>query len=82
MDQTRACSKSSFGLLKPTCDTCVIHFAYRDVSSREYTRGARCSWSIGGVQLVFTSLWRICLLMLLVYQGGKEKVSGEDKYRR
>ena len=25
--QTRACSKSSFGL-KPTCDTCVIHFDY------------------------------------------------------
>ena len=24
MDQTRTCSKSSFGLLKPTCDTRVI----------------------------------------------------------
>ena len=28
MDQTRACSKSSFRLLKPTCDTRVIHFNY------------------------------------------------------
>ena len=28
MDQRRACSKSSFGLLKPTCDTLVIHFDY------------------------------------------------------
>ena len=26
MDQTRACSKSSFGQLKLTCDTRVIHF--------------------------------------------------------
>ena len=28
MDQTLACLKSSFGLLKPTCDTRVIHFDY------------------------------------------------------
>ena len=28
MAQTRACSKSSFGQLKSTCDTRVIHFDY------------------------------------------------------
>ena len=41
MAQTRACSKSSFGQLKPTCDTRVIHFDYYARAALAWTKKKR-----------------------------------------
>ena len=80
MDQTRACSKSSFGLLKPTCDTRVIHFDYYARAALAWTK-KKCSLRIEKLKANRASETEEQIKERLTIRRENEKIEKHEKQR-
>ena len=80
MDQTRAYSKSSLGLLKPTCDTRVIHFDYYARAALAWTK-KKCSLRIEKLKANRASETEEQIKERLRIRRENEKIENHEKQR-